>query len=173
MGALTEKPALNLSYEFKTANRPPPNGEHRHFLAHQIDPWPRTRLGRGQVQELTGCLVHPGQRIALERSRVLAESRALDAAVKAYRRERRRGLDHLAALLNGFSYQRVLELGFALVHDRTGQAVVTVKALQPGMGLGLRFYDGETAVTVDGTGTPRKRSASKAGKPDDGQGTLL
>jgi exodeoxyribonuclease VII large subunit len=128
---------------------------------------------RTQVQRLAGRLVHPGQRIALERSRMVAESRALDAAAKVYLRERRRGLDHIAQLLDSYSYQRVLERGFALVHDRAGQAVVTVRALQPGMGLSLRFCDGEAAVTVDGGGRPRKRSPSKAGKSDDGQGTLL
>jgi exodeoxyribonuclease VII large subunit len=128
---------------------------------------------RALAQQLAGRLVSPGQRIAFERNRVLAEARALDSAVKVRLQERRRGLDHLAALLDSFSYQRVLERGFALVHDRAGHAVVTVEALKPGMGLGLRFHDGEAAVTVDDGAKPRKRSASKAGKPDDGQGTLL
>jgi exodeoxyribonuclease VII large subunit len=104
---------------------------------------------------------------------VLAEARALDSAVKVRLQERRRGLDHHAALLDSFSYQRVLERGFALVHDGAGQAVVTVKVLKPGMGLGLRFHDGEAAVTVDGRGTPRKPAPSRTEKSDDGQGTLL
>jgi exodeoxyribonuclease VII large subunit len=128
---------------------------------------------RTLVQRLAGRLVHPGQRIALERSRVVAESRALDAAAKVYVRERRHGLDHIAQLLDSYSYQRVLERGFALVHDRAGQAVVAVEAVKPGMGLSLRFHDGEAAVTVDGRAGPRKRSSPKAGKSDDGQGTLL
>jgi exodeoxyribonuclease VII large subunit len=128
---------------------------------------------RTVVEQLAGRLVSPGQRITLERNRVLAEARALDSAVKVRLQERRRGVEHLAALLDSFSYQRVLERGFALVHDRAGHAVVTVKALKPGMGLGLRFRDGEAEVTVDDGAKPRKRSASKAGKPDDGQGTLL
>jgi exodeoxyribonuclease VII large subunit len=128
---------------------------------------------RTEVQRLAGRLVSPGQRIAFEQNRVLAEARALDSAVKVRLQERRRGLDHLAALLDSFSYQRVLERGFALVQDRAGQAVVTVKVLKPGMGLGLRFHDGEAAVTVDGRGTPRKPAPSRTEKSDDGQGTLL
>jgi exodeoxyribonuclease VII large subunit len=128
---------------------------------------------RTQVQQLAARLVSPGQRITLERSRVLAEARALDSTIKVVLQERRRGLDHLAALLDSFSYQRVLERGFALVYDRAGQAVVTVTALKPAMGLGLRFHDGEAAVSVDGRGMPRKRSPRTVREPDDGQGTLL
>ncbi len=128
---------------------------------------------RTQVQQLAGGLVSPEQRIAFERNRVLAEARALDSSAKVFLHEPRRGLDHLAALLDSFSYQRVLERGFALVHDRTGSAVITAKVLKPGMDLGLRFHDGEAAVTVDGPGTPRKRSPRTVRKPDDGQGSLL
>jgi exodeoxyribonuclease VII large subunit len=128
---------------------------------------------RTQVQRLAGRLANPGQSLAYERNRVLAEARALDAVIKARLQECRLGLDHVAALLDSFSYQRVLERGFALVHDQAGSAVVTVKALKPGMGLGLRFHDGEAAVMVDDGERPRKRTRSKAGKPDDGQGTLL
>jgi len=128
---------------------------------------------RTEVQRLAGRLVMPGQRIAFEQNRVLAEARALDSAVKVRLQERGSSLDHLAALLDSFSYQRVLERGFALVQDRAGQAVVTVKVLKPGMGLGLRFHDGEAAVTVDGRGTPRKPAPSRTEKSDDGQGTLL
>ena len=128
---------------------------------------------RTQVQQLAGRLASPGHRLAYERNRVLAEARALNAAVKVRLQERRLGLDRVAALLDSFSYQRVLERGFTLVHDQAGRAVVTVEALTPGMGLGLRFHDGEATVTVGDGAKPRKRSPSRAGKPDDGQGTLL
>ncbi|MGF1639858.1 MAG: exodeoxyribonuclease VII large subunit [Rhodospirillales bacterium] len=128
---------------------------------------------RTRLRELAGRLVNPAQRIALERNRVGSEARALDAAVKVLLRDRRRGLDHLTRLLAGFSYQRVLERGFVLVHDRTGRAVLSVGALKPGMGLGLRFHDGEAAVTVDDGMQPRKRHPSRPPATDDGQGTLL
>lgn len=125
------------------------------------------------VEELAGRLVNPGQRLDHERNRVVAEARALNSAIKGCLREHRLGFDHAAALLESFSYQRVLKRGFALVHDEAGRAVVTVTALKPTMSLGLRFHDGEAAVTVDGLGKPRKRPRRAARKPDDGQGSLL
>jgi hypothetical protein len=74
-----------------------------------------------------------------------------------------------AALLGSFSYERVLERGFALVQDRLGHVVTSVKALGPRLQVSLRFADGKAGATIDGDA-----SATRATRRSDAdQGTLL
>ncbi|MBE0530710.1 MAG: exodeoxyribonuclease VII large subunit, partial [Rhodospirillales bacterium] len=98
-------------------------------------------------------------------------------------RERRVRLAHAGALLESFSYTRVLERGFALVLAADGAAVSSVTALSAGMDLTLRLRDGTAGVTVgkvpDG-GPPAGGQGRTAVKPrrspaanDDRQRKLL
>ncbi|MBI1777708.1 MAG: exodeoxyribonuclease VII large subunit [Proteobacteria bacterium] len=80
-------------------------------------------------------------------------------------------LSGLVALLQSFSYERVLERGFALVRDAAGSPVTSAKALKPMDPLTLRFADGEAGVTVSGTAkSPRGRGSRRDGGD---QGSLL
>jgi exodeoxyribonuclease VII large subunit len=77
----------------------------------------------------------------------------------------RRRLDHAGALLESYSYERVLERGFALVSDAAGHPVTSAATLAPGMQVGLRFRDGaaEAQITRAGGGVaPAKPEAAKA-----------
>ncbi len=76
---------------------------------------------------------------------------------------------HAAALLGSFSYERILERGFALVQDRLGHVVTSVAALRPGMGISVRLADGKAEATVNG-GRTASRSTQRS---EAGQGTLL
>ena len=79
-------------------------------------------------------------------------------------------LQQAAALLESFSYQRVLERGFALVSDSSGSALSAAAEVKPGMGLEIQFHDAK--VTAQASGKPDKPSRSF--KKDDGkQGSLL
>ena len=85
-------------------------------------------------------------------------------------------LEQRGKLLESFSYNRVLDRGFALVQDRRGQPVTdTAGALAAGR-VALRFRDGSVPARVgDGKATggatePRPRSKPA---PDRGQGSLL
>lgn len=51
-------------------------------------------------------------------------------------------------LLDSYSYERVLERGFAVVRDEAGKPVTRAAGLQPGAALALEFRDGRTAARV-------------------------
>jgi exodeoxyribonuclease VII large subunit len=124
---------------------------------------------RQRMAHAAGRLPSPMRRIAHERSRLAGESRALDAALRAYLADRCNRLRHAAALLGSFSYERVLERGFALVQDRLGHVVTGVKALRPRLQVFLRFADGRAGATIDGDAQVRRSPA----RTDDGQAKLL
>jgi exodeoxyribonuclease VII large subunit len=127
-------------------------------------------------QRLAITIPRPHQQIAHAKKQLKSEVRALKAAAVAFVRERRRALDHFAALLESFSYQRVLERGFALVADGAGNPIESVAKLAPGMGVRLRLSDGEAGASItDVAGGGGKKAKPKKPKPggDGRQGTLL
>ncbi len=84
-------------------------------------------------------------------------------------------LDHRRRLLDSYSYERVLDRGFALVRERGGDPITDCEAAYRAVDVTIRFGDGSVAATVapDGngpsTGKPRGRKPSS----DDQQGSLL
>jgi exodeoxyribonuclease VII large subunit len=74
-------------------------------------------------------------------------------------------------LLASYSYERVLERGFAVVRDAKARLLTSVAAAKPGLGLRIEFRDGTAAATVDGIAPPRKRP--RATPDDEPQGSLL
>ena len=161
------------------ARRGLPNPQTLLAVARQrVDDWgDRLRQGLGvgldrrrrRVAHAAARLVSPAQRIAHERSRLTGESRALDAALRACLADRSNRLRHAAALLESYSYERILDRGFALVQDRLGHVVTSVRALRPGMGISVRLADGRAEATVNG-GRTVSRSTQRS---EAGQGTLL
>ena len=127
---------------------------------------------RAQLMVLSGRLVGPAGRIADGRGRLAAESRMLSRAITTALSERRSRLTGAAALLESYSYQRVLDRGFALVYDRTPALVTTARGLRPGQGLDIRLADGSVAVVVDRPDGPRPARRTGA-KDDPDQGGLF
>jgi exodeoxyribonuclease VII large subunit len=162
------------------ARRGLPNPQNLLAVARQrLDDWgDRLRQGlavgldrrQRRLAHAAARLASPTQRIAHERSRLAGESRALDAALRAYLLERGNRLRHVAALLDSFSYERVLERGFALVQDRLGQVVTSVKALRPRLQVSLRFADGKVGATIDSDASAPRAATRRS---DADQGTLL
>jgi exodeoxyribonuclease VII large subunit len=126
-------------------------------------------------QRLAITIPRPHQQIGHARKQLKSESRALQAAAAAFVKERRRAFAHFAALLESFSYQRVLERGFAFVADGAGNPIESVAKLAPGMAVRLRLADGEAGARVtDIADDGRKSRPKKSGPGGDGsQGTLL
>lgn len=124
-----------------------------------------------QLAHLAARLVSPLKRIEHEGSRLAAEARALNTVVATRLREHARQLAHASALLESYSYQRVLERGFALVHDEAGAALTSATMLKPGMPVAIRMHDGERTAVVDGSARRERRPAAR--KADEKQGTLL
>ena len=138
---------------------------------------------RADLARLAAEIPKPQQQINHAKGLLKREARALKAAAKAVLTERRQALQQAAALLQSFSYQRVLERGFVLVSDAADQPLDSVTKLSPGLGVRLGFHDGSAKATVDevgGKASKRKKPARKSGtsKPkaktgDARQGKLL
>ncbi|HEX9703423.1 MAG TPA: exodeoxyribonuclease VII large subunit [Rhodospirillales bacterium] len=157
-------------------------------LAQRIDDWGERlahamRAGLAlRQQRVAAKIPTPEQQLAHAKSRLSGESRALGAAYRAVVADRARAFDHWAALLESYSYERVLDRGFALVSDAGGNAIDSVSRLAPGMDVRLRLSDGEAGARVtdapgkpdpgDGGGPPKKTSGKKPGG-NGRQGSLL
>jgi len=135
----------------------------------------------GSVRELAGGLVSPAQQIARKQDQLTASARAWRQGLLNVVRQKNGDLERQSLKLEGVSYQRVLDRGFALVTDEAGAMVSAVSA-SPGLGLNIKFSDGDVAARVEGEGavsSPSKPKKSKTPKPktktsnDDPQGSLL
>ncbi len=93
----------------------------------------------------------------------------------AVERGLRQAADRLAgqaALLNSFSYERVLDRGFVLVRDVGGEPLTKVADASPGQEIVLQFGDGTADARVAGAGAPAKKRG-KRGDDDQTQETLF
>ncbi len=104
-------------------------------------------------------LQSPEPRIAHARQRLHSEARALETSIATLVRDRLGRFQRAAALLESYSYERVLERGFALVYDRLGRLLTRVGDLRPRAGVRLRMADGEAGATID--------AAGRGGRKDD------
>jgi exodeoxyribonuclease VII large subunit len=90
----------------------------------------------------------------------LARRRVADAA---------RTLESAGQMLESLSYERVLDRGYALVHDQAGAPVTSVTEIKPAADVSLRFRDGEVGARITGKPGPKRRRKYT----DDDQGKLL
>ncbi len=72
----------------------------------------------------------------------------------------------LGRLLDSYSYERVLERGFALVRDRSGAPVTSAAEVRGGERISLRFADGERTALAEGEAKRKPKTAAE-------QGTLI
>lgn len=132
---------------------------------------------RARLASAAAGLTRPDKIIQMEAGRLASEVRALKTAGKSAVDRARGRLTQASALLESYSYQRVLDRGFALVTDPAGAPVTSAKGLKTGDRLDLRLSDGTRPVTVSGNTAPAKPKASgkpKTDKPGGGrQGQLL
>ena len=131
--------------------------------------------GRLTVRPITNTLSQSARRVSeLSVRGQRAEERVLS--------DRRKRLDHAGRLLESYSYQGVLERGFALVRNDAGVPIRASKGMKVGDALELEFSHGDRVpVSVSGKSkvqinktpkTPKAPAASK--KPDPGnQGQLF
>lgn len=127
-----------------------------------------------RLAQTAAALPKPGQKIDHARFRLDAQSRALAQAAKGLLSGHRQNLSQASALLESYSYERVLERGFALVGDGAGNAIGSASGVKPGTGLAIRFHDGEIHATASGKPVAPAEKAKKSPKKiDDKQGSLL
>ena len=116
------------------------------------------------------------QQIIRDRETVIRLSREARRGLDLHMEHRRQSLSAADKLLRAFSYQAVLERGFALVRDGDGQPLRTAAATEVGMGISIEFADGRADAVIGVRGTGKSASDAKiadAGKPGGGQGSLF
>ena len=102
-------------------------------------------------------------RISRGRDRVTTTAERSQRAMLALIAAREARLDRSYQLLRAFSYQSVLERGFALVRDKGGHPLRAAASVKPGMPLDIEFADGRVGATAEGVrATPARRRASHA-----------
>ncbi len=139
-----------------------------------------------RAAKLSARLRHPNVLIESRTALLASESRAFAAAARRLQGVWRMRFDRVAALLDSFSYERVLERGFALVRDAADRPVTSAFVLNLGDDIAIRFGDGEMGAKVTSGGSPAKPQGGGAagnlpGKParkkkrwpDGRQGELL
>jgi exodeoxyribonuclease VII large subunit len=130
----------------------------------------RTMLERRR-ERLDGCTQRLGTALKTYRETQLTRvSRARERVTTLSERSKRAMLASIAIrdarlersyqLLRAFSYQSVLERGFALVRDGGGHPLRSAAAVQPGMPLDIEFADGSVGATAQNV-----RSTGEAASP--------
>jgi len=76
-------------------------------------------------------------------------------------------------LLESFSYERVLDRGFALVRDLDGRPLTSAAEATAGRDVAIRFRDGEAAARITGAVPAAKPRRRKPSGGNDDQGSLL
>lgn len=111
------------------------------------------------------------------RERLNGHARRQDLAISRSSAKRRESLKQFDKLLNSYSYQRVLDRGFALVLDDKKVPVRNSQNIAVGDALTIQFGgDDSLNVTADGSATPSPRvrkPVTKPAKKTSGQGTLF
>ena len=139
------------------------------------------RLGvgarRSQLAVHVGGLRSPAHMIGRATERLQGELRALKReASQTLKREKDR-LKAGTALLESYSYQRVLERGFALVTNANGKTVASAGVVDHGDYVTLQLADGAVRARIICGGTEKKKIRERKLKSksniDDVQGNLL
>jgi exodeoxyribonuclease VII large subunit len=128
------------------------------------------------LAEIGGQLRKPDHLVRQWNDRLKSEIRALELAGRALIREKTTDFARLSELLESYSYERVLDRGFALVRDKSDAPVLSATQISAGDQVNVTFRDGVRQMLVsDGVSgklKPKPRK-TKAGSANDDQGTLL
>jgi exodeoxyribonuclease VII large subunit len=113
---------------------------------------------------LTGRLERASVEISRDRERLGGLALRLLPAMTRHFQRRKDRLDNASKLLKGYSYQGVLDRGFALVLDGNGQPVRSTASVSAGIALTVKVADGAFGAVVTGE-RPTAGPAEKSGKP--------
>ena len=90
------------------------------------------------------------------------EMRTANSAIQNRLQKQESRLLRAAKLLDAYSYQGVLERGYALVQNKSGDVVRSKDDVQAGEGVTLTFEDGKRGAVIEGKAAPKaKRSSPK------------
>ena len=134
-------------------------------LSAQRLPDPR-RLIETKMAHLNGLRLRPDSiRANIEgKRRILQqETRTANSAIQNTLQKQSDRLSRAAKLLDAYSYQGVLERGYALVQKESGEVVRSKDGVQAGEGVTLTFADGKRGAVIDGQVVkPKPKKTPKA-----------
>ncbi len=117
-----------------------------------------------EILRLSVGLVSPTQYIAVKQNEFASQIRAWRHGVSAFVEKKSHELDLASVKLEGVSFQRVLDRGFALVTDFHEQPVLSAASTKPGMSIGIKFSDGDVSGTVSSKSRLREKKNKPIGK---------
>ncbi len=129
----------------------------------------KTRLGTASERlqnAFDGRIYRAKQENLRDAERLTALSERLSLAFKRSNLRRAERVANLGQLLKGYSYEGVLDRGFALVTDENGKPVRSKAAATPGASLTVKVADGEFGAVVAGA-RPAAKPRSAAPPQDD------
>ena len=148
--------------------------------AQRLDDW-NARLGGSlkggverrlrRVAQSAGGLLSPAQRVSFAGRGLERSAGSLVRGMGAGITQRRSKLLQTERLLEGFSYQRVLDRGFVLLQGPDGGTITRAAKLKTGDDVTLQMADGRLGARI--TGKEPKNPKSKSKKQDMRQGKLL
>ena len=138
-------------------------------LAAQRVPEPR-RLIEAKMSKLNALRLRPDSiRLNIDgKRRILAqETRTANSAIQNALQKQNARLSRAGKLLDAYSYQGVLERGYALVQNKDGDVVRSKDGVDASELVSLTFADGSRGAIIDGEAgvTPPKASPSKKASP--------
>jgi exodeoxyribonuclease VII large subunit len=127
-----------------------------------------------KLDQISTQIPKPKQQIENAKRQLNREVRALKITGQSLMIERQNDLQQTIALLESYSYQRVLERGFALVTEKNKKPIDSASNLTAGMPISIQFQDGKANASIDGERPNNKKKVlKKVTGNDDSQGTLL
>lgn len=155
------------------------------LVAHQrqrLDDWGERLAGSLQsglhrrhrrLAEVSGQISSPRARVGYARERLGGRVESLNRAASRITQTRTHNLEQTARLLDGLSYERVLDRGFALVTNAKGKAVAHADDLNPGDDITIKMRGGDVDALVTGDKPTKPKKAKPTKKSDARQGSLL
>lgn len=112
----------------------------------------------------------PHMRIDYARQSLNTTANRLTPNMKTYLKDRQTNLSQADRLLEGLSFKRVLERGFAVVRNDKGHIISEASALKSGQKIELEFKDNQKReAVIDGKTATKKKPKT----PSDDQGALF
>ena len=129
---------------------------------------------QAKLDQIKAQIPKPKQQIEHAKRQLNREIRALEITSQSIITEQKNNLKQTIALLESYSYQRILERGFALVTNKNNKPIDTINKLSEGMPISMQFKDGKANATIDLKNKNHKKNKLKQNTKDDkSQGTLL
>ncbi|MEC7489486.1 MAG: exodeoxyribonuclease VII large subunit [Pseudomonadota bacterium] len=127
------------------------------------------------IAQLSGHLTTNLQALLRDRSthlRALSVIGRMSGAIERSIGTAETALQSVTLLLNGLSYERVLERGFALVRADDGRAVIKAQTTKPGQNISIQFSDGEVGAKIRAGTLLMKSSGKKVKEKPNKKGTV-